>query len=980
MKKIFKFTGISILVLFLFLLVAPFLFKTKIIKAIRSVANQHLLASVHFKDENVSISLLRSFPNLSIGLEEISIVGKDSFKGDTLIAAKKFRFTVDLMKAIRGEEIDMKRIYLQNPSIQILVLQSGNSNYNIVKSDTSKAKSDTSAAFHLSLKEVEIENGNFIYDDKSIGFYTELNNLNHKSKGDLTQDKFDLETTTKASSLTLASGGISWLYKIKTELDAIVKMDLKNMKFDFSTKKLLLNELDLITQGFVDVNEDNIDMNIDFKAAQNSFKNFLSIVPGIYQNQFQDLSATGMVDFHGWMKGKYTSSAMPTMDIVCNVKNGQFQYKGLPYEAKNIVLNLNYFNKDGNTDNTVLNVSKFAMNLAGEEIAGNLLLKTPISDPYIDAAVKGKIDLIKIRNFIPLDNSTILQGVVNADLKAKGNYSSVSSKQLQNFDANGKLDIQSFVWKSPAEPDKTEISSAQLLFSPSVMQVPVCKGNIGKSDFDIKGEIKNIFGYLFHNEVLDAKTKLISKYLNANSFMSGTDVEPKPQDTANISVIELPRNITANVETQIDKLIYDNYILEKLNGTARLEKGELELKNISANTLGGSVILNGKYDSKNAKNPFTQLNTKITGLDIGKSAATIGIFQKYAPISNYVNGLFNAGMDMSSILNERMQPNYNSMNVKGFVSVTDGFIKDLDVIKEIAAQLKIAKLQNLNLKNQVLKFEIKDGILKMLDSLTLPLGNGILLKLSGNSLLNQTINYAGYLKVPRELFGKANSVLDGYIKQASQKNWNLNVEKMIPIDIAIGGTFLKPKVALGLRGFKNTIVNSLKEQGEKIVKDEANKHIQEALQKAKEQADAIKKAAKEQADKVRAEGKLRANQVRDETKRRAEELRSEGEKQKNRANEEAQKQIDVLLSQAKDPIAKIAANKAAERIKKESAKKIDGIQQEYNSKIAKAEQEGNNTAQKAEEEANRTADRIEMEANQKAEKILKEAEEKATIK
>ena len=90
MKKFLKISGISLLVLLLLLIAAPFLFKGKIINLIKTEAKKNLNATLNFNDD-ISLSLIKNFPKLSIGINELSIIGKDTFKGDTLIYFKKFK-------------------------------------------------------------------------------------------------------------------------------------------------------------------------------------------------------------------------------------------------------------------------------------------------------------------------------------------------------------------------------------------------------------------------------------------------------------------------------------------------------------------------------------------------------------------------------------------------------------------------------------------------------------------------------------------------------------------------------------------------------------------------------------------------------------------------------------------------------------------------------------------------------------------------
>jgi|GEM_PF-5759510 len=57
------------------------------------------------------------------------------------------------------------------------------------------------------------------------------------------------------------------------------------------------------------------------------------------------------------------------------------------------------------------------MDLGQEHFEGRFNLKTPISDPAIDAAVKGKLDLANLEKAFPMEG-TAMSGVIDADVTA----------------------------------------------------------------------------------------------------------------------------------------------------------------------------------------------------------------------------------------------------------------------------------------------------------------------------------------------------------------------------------------------------------------------------------------------------------------------------------------------------------------------------------------------------------------------------------
>ena len=89
MKKIL----LTIAIVFAVLLVAaaaiPYLFKDQIVAKVKSVINQKVNAKVDFKA--FDLTLIRSFPKMGIRLNDLSVVGIDSFANDTLANIKQLQ-------------------------------------------------------------------------------------------------------------------------------------------------------------------------------------------------------------------------------------------------------------------------------------------------------------------------------------------------------------------------------------------------------------------------------------------------------------------------------------------------------------------------------------------------------------------------------------------------------------------------------------------------------------------------------------------------------------------------------------------------------------------------------------------------------------------------------------------------------------------------------------------------------------------------
>ena len=124
---------------------------------------------------------------------------------------------------------------------------------------------------------------------------------------------------------------------------------------DIKDNELKLNELFLGFDGWVSMPKSDIDMDIKFNAKKTEFKNFLSLVPGIYSKDFEKMETKGTLALDGFAKGTYNDKKMPAYAINILIENAMFKYPGLPKAVTNIALKANISCKDGNTDSCCKN-------------------------------------------------------------------------------------------------------------------------------------------------------------------------------------------------------------------------------------------------------------------------------------------------------------------------------------------------------------------------------------------------------------------------------------------------------------------------------------------------------------------------------------------------------------------------------------------------------------------------------------------------
>ena len=142
MKKVLKRIGITILVVLVLLIATPFLFQSQIKDMIKNFINDNVNAKVEFAD--VNLSLLKNFPQATVTIDDLSIVNFAPFENDTLVYSKSFVLEMsvkELFKSSSDEAIAVNAITIDQTSIDIIVDENGNTNYDIAKS--SEASTET---------------------------------------------------------------------------------------------------------------------------------------------------------------------------------------------------------------------------------------------------------------------------------------------------------------------------------------------------------------------------------------------------------------------------------------------------------------------------------------------------------------------------------------------------------------------------------------------------------------------------------------------------------------------------------------------------------------------------------------------------------------------------------------------------------------------------------------------------------------------
>ncbi|MEB2773966.1 AsmA-like C-terminal region-containing protein [Algoriphagus sp. D3-2-R+10] len=708
MKK----TLIIVLSVFLILIAAaiavPFLFKDKIAARIDREIAQSVNAKVIYDIDNVSLSLFRSFPNVSAKINDLDIVGNAPFENDTLVSLRELTIDFNLKSVLFDDYPTLTGVHLNGGDVYIKVLEDGTANYDITFPSEELAVETNESNFRIGVDEMDVRDLNLVYDDRQLNYFMALGGINAKGSGDFTTDVYDLPIEMEALIADITYEDISYLSNKSFEGEALLNIDLENMKFTLSESNLQLNDFLFGMNGYLAMPTDDIEMDIAIKGIDNEFKSILSLVPGIYTESFSSLNTSGTMDFAGTIKGIYNDNKIPSFDISLKVADGMFQYPDLPRPVKNVNLDLHLKNETDNIDNTSISIPTFNLDFGNNPISGKLYLSDLVSYT-IDAALKGKLDLEELTSIFPIEGIA-LKGNLDVDATAKGKYDSVA-RIIPATDA--KLNLANGYVKSADYPAPIE----NLNVNASVQ-------NPSGSMTDFLVDLSQ-FGFELEGEAINGNMKIrdFEKLIWDGEIKGGVDLK-KILAIFPMEDMNMEGRIQANINT---KGSYAAVEAEKYN---QLEtRGSMDISNFKYSS---SDVPQGVQIAK-AKAEFTPELINLTEFDskIGESP-----LQATGTLSNYMDYF----LGEKGTLKGQLALNSSRFNVNEWMSkdssadTTNSELSVIELPENIDFSMTVAANEvlydNMSLKDVKGNMALKDGVLTFSDASMKTMGGTI--GLAGN--------------------------------------------------------------------------------------------------------------------------------------------------------------------------------------------------------------------------------------------------------
>ncbi|MES2880632.1 MAG: AsmA-like C-terminal region-containing protein, partial [Bacteroidota bacterium] len=465
------------------------------------------------------------------------------------------------------------------------------------------------------------------------------------------------------------------------------------------------------------------------------------------------------------------------------LSNLYFASPQLPQPVKNGSAKIAITNQGGVADATTINVSSAHLQIGNNPIDFNLMISKPISEILFSGAAKGRLSLGDIKQFIALEQGTVVSGMLDADMSFNGSKADIDKGNYEKIGLSGQVNFANVNYKSAAYPDGVQVKNASLQFNPQTVQLHNFNGTFQNTNLAASGVLQNVIGYALNKESLLGNINVAASKINLNNWMT-TDTAATSGKAA-AAAVAVPANINITLNAKADEVHYDKVDYRNVKGTLLVKDETVTLQNVFTNALDGDITFNGAYSTKvNKQKPEISLNYTVKDVDVQKAFYAFNTVQKLMPAGKFLSGKISSQFSMIGKLNGDMMPDLTSLTGNGNLLLIQGVLAKFQPLEKLAGVLNVAELTEVSLKDIKSHFEFANGkVLVKPFSFKI---KEIELQVGGMHGFDQSMDYIIGMKLPRKYLGTSgNALINNLTTQANSKGIPVTVSDMVDLNRAV---------------------------------------------------------------------------------------------------------------------------------------------------------------------------------------------------
>ena len=516
-KRVVKWSLLTLLSLFVLVSIGAgvmiyFIFTpSKLTPLVEKTAAGYLNADVHFG--KIELTFFSTFPDFGLQMTDgtvVSNVFRDSTKiaetRDSLMSIESCLVTVNPMAYLLKNRIVVKDFVIDKPRIYAYIDSTGRANWDIVMPSDTLAATDTVAsdtselASGLRIKNVRIQNGYLVFDDRSTQLYTRLSGLNLDVDGYLGVRRSKLKVNFSTENILFWQEGKLLVNHLALGVETGMKVNRDSLLYTLDKAVFDVNGVKFGVGGTLQADTVNrtLDVKLKYGIHIPTLKTLLDLVPDTILRKTDDVEVRGEVLCRGEVNGLYGKKNIPLITSQFKITGGYIKYPGMPSQIDSLNMDFDAFVDLQKEQPSYLRMKHFCVKGGGMDVDVTGDVDDLIEAPVVKAQIKALVNFTDLTKIFPLADGITCAGDMDMSLNTHILVSDVLEANYGKLRVGGWFRMKNVDIFIPKDSIVLNMKNAGIVFSTNrkndktFQKTDLLNGIVGYSglDVNVKGRVR----------------------------------------------------------------------------------------------------------------------------------------------------------------------------------------------------------------------------------------------------------------------------------------------------------------------------------------------------------------------------------------------------------------------------------------------------------------------------------------------------------
>lgn len=793
--------------------------------------NKNLKTKVVVDSKNIKLSLLKNFPYASLDFKNVKMLespisnskadkkgNKKFMKLDTLFSAGRLSLQFNLIDILKKHYV-VKKVTAENGKVKLRMGADGSVNWDVWHGSGDTISSGEESAFNL--EKFQFDNIELCYLDYKN--HNDILGLIHSGiiSGEFTSKEYDLSIKGDLLVSHFNLDSVNYLDNKPVKMDLNLHVDNEKQLYRFSDALVYLSDLKVSVEGqYVDTKPSYI--NLFLKGKDMDVQSVLSLLPEKYHHYISDYDSDGEFYCNAHIIGKWDNFNSPVAKADFGINKAEITQLSSGIVLKEVHVLGNYFSSSVSSK-SFLDLKTFSASLANGTIAGTIRMDD-FSSSNVSASVNANLLLEDVRHLLKMDsiwNYPIesLAGNFKVNMKYDGrlnNSGKYKKSDFENMNLSGEMALENAGMKIKNSTLAFDSINGSFILNNNIVTVTSFSGETQKSDFYLKGILKDVLAYSFTDDAdINVEATFQSNNFDLNEFLLNQQESTK-RDT--VYKISFSPRVNFILNSDIGHLAFRKFESNNIRGTFQLRNQKLIGDPISFSTMDGLVSASGMIDGTLDSSLLVTCDAKLKKLNISKLFEQFEDFGQNTITHNHLKGIGTADVQFASVLKPDLSVDMNRIYVRSNTIIEKGELIKFEPMKALSKYISVSELEVIKFSSLQNQIEIKDQkiFIPKMDIQSSALD----VTLSGTHAFNNEIDYHVKVLMSDVLFQKA--------RKSKKENNEFGVVEddksgKTSLFISMTGTVDNPIIKYDKQGAKQNLKENLAEEKQtlkQILRDE----------------------------------------------------------------------------------------------------------------------------------------------------------------